>query len=227
MDRTSSTSGVELLGRLCAAPLARFGRQLQHPTGLTGRLVGHAMAFANRRANRAAVEALGIEPADEILELGFGPGAAIETLAALAPEGRIYGIDKSQEMLALACKRNKAAMRAGRVVLTQGSFDRLPLPAATVDKVLAVNVIYFWHEAGAVLSEIRRVLRPGGILAIYATDAGAMQRWKFAGPATHRTFDRPGLAALLEAAGFERARIDIRETCPAPGLRGWVATARQ
>ncbi len=227
MDRTSSTFGVELLGRLCAAPLARFGRQLQHPTGLTGRLVGHAMALANRRANRAAIEALGIAPEDEILELGFGPGAAIETLAALTPGGRVYGVDKSQVMLALACKRNKAAMRAGRVVLKQGSFDKLPLPAAAVDKVLAVNVIYFWREAGAVLSEIRRVLRPGGVLAIYATDAGAMRRWKFAGPVTHRTFDRPGLAALLAEAGFDPAQIDIRETRPAPGIRGWVATARQ
>ncbi len=227
MARTSSTFGADLLGRLCAAPLARFGRQLQHPTGITGRLVGHVMAFANRRANRAAIAALNVEPDDRILELGFGPGAAIETLAALALAGRVYGVDQSRAMLALAGKRNRAAIRAGRVHLGQGSFEALPLPAAAVDKILAVNVIYFWKETGAVLAEVRRVLRPGGLLAVYATDAEAMRRWKFAGPETHHTFDRPGLAAVLEAAGFDPAGIEVREACPAPGIRGWVATARR
>ena len=57
------------------------------------------MALANRRPNRAAIDALDIRPAEEILELGFGPGDAIKALAALAPRGWIYGIDKSSLML--------------------------------------------------------------------------------------------------------------------------------
>lgn len=181
------------------------------------------MALANRRPNRAAIAALDIQPGDHILELGFGPGAAITAMAALAPRGRIYGVDKSQAMLELARRRNVTAIRAGRVALRQSPFEALPLPDASVDKILAVNVVYFWTDAAPILREVRRVLRPGGLVSIYATDASAMGRWKFAGPETHRLFDRQSLAALLQGGGFHEERICIREVQPVPGIRGLLA----
>lgn len=185
------------------------------------------MGVANRRPNRAAIDALDIRAGDEILELGFGPGNAIGTLAALAPLGRIHGIDKSPLMLARARRRNMREIRSGHVVLKQGSFDDLPLPDASVDKILAVNVVYFWDDARPVLAEVRRVLRPGGLLSIYATDVSAMRRWKFAGPGTHRTFDRHTLAELLQSGGFAGDEIDVRKIRTTLKIRGLIATVRK
>jgi len=220
----------QVTGQVASPPATRWerlGRQLRHPDGRAGWLLGHAMAFANRGPNRAAIAALDLRPAENVLELGFGSGTAIPVLAAQAWEGRIYGIDNSKVMLKLACRRNRALLRSGRVELKLGSFERLPLPDAAVDKILAVNVVYFWDDARSVLEELRRVLRPRGRVAIYATDAAAMRSWKCAGPETHRLFDRRSLAELLANGGFAQDGIAVREVRAAFTVPGLIATAER
>lgn len=201
----------------------RLGRQLGNPTGLAGRVIGGAMGIANRRPNALAIRALEIAPDDVILELGFGPGRAIEHMAALAPQGVVYGVDRSAVMLRQARKRNARAIRAGRVHLKQCGFERIPLPDASVDKILAVNVIYFWSDVPTVLQEARRVLRPGGLLSIYATEASAMRRWKFAGPETHRLFDSRELGMTLLHGGCGRDSVDVFKVYAGFGITGLIA----
>lgn len=203
----------------------RLGRQLRHPSGCGGRLLGHAITVVNRAPNRAAIAALDLRAGDTVLELGFGPGAAVRVLAADPRPRRIVGVDASEAMVNQARRHNRAAVAAGRVDLRQATFDDLPLPGASVDKVLAVNVVYFWDDAPAILGEVRRVLRPGGRLAIYATDLRAMRRWKFAGPDSHRLFDRAGLAALLRDGGFAPNGIAVREIRVTFAVPGLIATA--
>ncbi len=185
------------------------------------------MRIANGRPNALAIAALKIEPADDILELGFGPGHAIATMAALAPFGTIHGIDQSAAMLGQARERNFGAIRAGHVFLRHGRFEELPLPDASVDKILAVNVIYFWDDAPAVVREVRRVLRPGGLVSVYATDSWAMRRWKFASAATHRLFDAEEIAALLRQGGFDRDDIEVTKIGAGFGVPGLIATVRK
>lgn len=204
---------------------ATIGRQLAHPTGLTGRLAGHAMRILNARPNALAVAALDLHPADAVLELGCGPGHGVRLLADRVPDGVVHAVDRSAVMLAQARARNRAAVAAGRVRFYRGPFESLPFPGASMDKVLAVNVAYFWRDADAVLGEVRRVLRPGGLLSVYVTDAAVMGRWKFADPETHRLFDRDGLAAVLRAGGFRADRIAVAPVAVLPGVPGLVATA--
>lgn len=206
------------------SPWHRVGRQLRNPSGLFGRLTGVLMRLVNATPNRLAVDALRIERGDVVLELGFGPGHAIALLAARAPDGFVYGIDQSPVMLEQAQVRNRRAIEAGRVYLYEATFERLPFEAASVDKILAVNVVYFWHDAVAVLAEIRRVLRPGGRIVIYATDAASMHRWKFAGPDTHRLFTAGDLSALLEQGGFMPEHAAVSNVRIASGIDGLIAT---
>jgi ubiquinone/menaquinone biosynthesis C-methylase UbiE len=201
-----------------------IGRQLQNPTGLTGRVIGRAMSIANARPNEIAVNALHIDPCDTVLELGFGPGHAINAMTAQAFAGMVYGIDQSPVMLAQARRRNRQAIREGRVILAQAEFDRLPFPDFSIDKLLAVNVIYFWKDAPTMLSEVRRVLRPGGRVSIYATDATTMRHWKFAGPDTHRLYGAAELAAALQQAGFEKHLILVRNVRVHRRVPGLLAT---
>jgi SAM-dependent methyltransferase len=203
------------------------GRQLRSPAGRWGRLAGRLMAVANRQPYRAAIDALGVGPADTVLELGFGPGEGIKVLAALAPRGLVLGVDGSPEMLAQASRANRLAIAGGRVRLDFGRFDALPWPAESVDRILAVNVVYFFGAAGSEMREALRVLRPGGIMVIYATDRATMSRWKFAGLATHRHFDADELLALADDGGFP---VDAVSTIPirvAPGMTGLIAVFRK
>ena len=74
-----------------------------------------------------------------VLELGFGPGYAIKTLASLAAHGCVLGIDASPEMLAQATRLNARAIRQGQVKLRLGDFGHLPWPTNTIDKILPLT----------------------------------------------------------------------------------------
>lgn len=204
-----------------------IGQQLHHPQGVIGKLVGHAMALANRQPNRIAIDALKIGPSDTVLEFGFGPGTAIRILDSMVPRGQVLGIDQSAAMLVQASRCNRRAIRIGRVKLQRGRFDALPWDSDTIDKILAVNVVYFFSADAAEIREARRVLRPGGMMAIYATDKSAMARWKFSKPETHRVFDRNDLLALILNGGFEKDQVSVCSVTLAFHITGLLAVLRK
>lgn len=183
------------------------------------------MSFLNATPYRRAIDALDLRPDDAVLELGFGTGHGLAALAALTPQGAVAGIDHSPDMLARASRRNRAAIARGRMSLVDGDFASLPWPGACFDKVLMVNVVYFFDRSGIAALEVFRVLRPGGRVVIYATDRDSMRRLPFAGAQTHRLFDAGDLTRLLREAGFE-ARDILIERAPLPlGMGGLLATA--
>ena len=202
-----------------------IGRQLQNPRGFAGGVAGSFMQVVNHTPNTLAVEALAVGPSERVLELGCGPGCAIARMASLASNGVVYGIDQSPVMLEQAERRNRSAILGGRVVLLRALFERLPFPDDSFDATLAVNVAYFWDDSLAALREVRRVLRPGGRLAIYATDVETMREWKFAGRETHRHFDAAALARALHQSGFSDSGIHVAPVRLAGGVRGLIATA--
>jgi SAM-dependent methyltransferase len=171
------------------------------------------------------MKALNVAPDDTVLELGYGPGRAIAALASMVCQGRVLGIDHSAAMLKKACMHNRAAIRDGRAELRRGRFDALPWPAESIDKILAVNVVYFFAPDGAELSEARRVLRSGGTMVIYVTHKSAMARFKV--PSTHRLFDANDLATLIMAGGFAVDEISIEPFMLAFGLLGLLAVIKK
>jgi ubiquinone/menaquinone biosynthesis C-methylase UbiE len=166
-----------------------FGR----PKGVLGRLGGVIMARVNRDAAEQVTEVLDIRPDDKVLEVGFGPGVAIQLLLHRIPTGSVAGVDQSQEMVRQAAARNAYALRSRRVDLRYGSVERLPFADETFDKALAINSMQAWPDARAGLREIRRVLKHGGNVALGFTV----------------TSDQPkaGVAESLAAEGFTQARI--------------------
>jgi ubiquinone/menaquinone biosynthesis C-methylase UbiE len=202
-----------------------IGRQLRCPSGLTGAAVALGLAAMNRGPNRAAIEALNIAPDDTVIELGYGPGRAIAALTSMVSCGRVLGIDHSAAMFTKASRHNRSAIRDGRAELQLGRFDALPWQAGSIDKVLAVNVAYFFAPDGFEIREARRVLRPGGTMAIYATHKSAMACFKV--PSTHRLFDANDLATLIMAGGFAVDEITIEPFMLAFGVLGLLAVIKK
>src|SRR5262245_22416683 len=193
--------------RLIALVQSQFGC----PRGFWGPLVGWIMATrsSNRRRNIWAVSLLDVQRCDRVLEIGFGPGIAIQELSRVAVEGRVCGLDHSARMLQQARQRNAAAIRAGRVDLRLGSVESLPAFEIPFDKVLAVNTVIFWKRPDQRLEELRRVLRVGGRMAIVhqprdpgATDVTATVRGQ-------------EIAAKLARAGFSDVRTETLGLKPA------------
>ena len=199
------------------------GRQLRCPAGPAGSLFGWLMAIINAKPYEAAITALDPRPGDRVLELGFGPGHGLLALAARVGDGQVFGVDQSSRMVDQAARRNRAAIAAGRMGLAQGPFSPLRWADETFDKILLVNVVYFFDYRGRDIREVYRVLRDGGRIAVYATDRSTMEKWPFARPDTHRTFDRAELLHFLESAGFDKADIEIEAHKLPFGVTGLLA----
>jgi SAM-dependent methyltransferase len=155
---------MEARQRMIDAVMGQFGR----PRGLAGRLAGWEMTVrpSNRKRNLWAVDLLEVQPADRVLEIGFGPGVAIRALARRASAGFVYGIDHSEVMVRQATARNRAAVERNRVILRLGSAADLPTFGVVFDKVLVVNNFGMWPDPQQGLGELRSVMRPGGRVAI-------------------------------------------------------------
>jgi arsenite methyltransferase len=108
--------------------------------------------------------------------LDLGSGGAIDVLLSarrVGPSGTVYGLDMTDEMLALA-QRNAAKAQAKNVHFLKGLIEEIPLPAESVDVVISNCVVNLSTDKPSVYAEIERVLRPGGRVGI--TDVVAEDR---------------------------------------------------
>jgi SAM-dependent methyltransferase len=185
---------------------AQFGR----PTGLWGIVAGFIMA--NRRQNRErnawTLALLDLQRSDRVLEIGFGPGVAIQDMSRIVSEGFVAGIDHSETMVRQARRRNAAAIRGGRVDVRLGTVSALPAFPEPFDKCLAVNTFQFWNEPVERLQALRRLLRAGGLIAI-------TEEPRFSG-ATDDSAHEIGkeMVAALTKAGFSQVRLETRKMKP-------------
>lgn len=103
---------------------------------------------------------------ETVLDLGSGGGVDVLLSARrVGPTGTVYGLDMTDEMLALA-RRNAAEARATNVHFLKGLIEAIPLPAESVDVVISNCVVNLSTDKRAVYGEIERVLRPGGRVGI-------------------------------------------------------------
>ena len=107
-----------------------------------------------------------LRPGQDVLDLGSGGGLDVLLSARrVAPTGRAFGVDMTDEMLALA-ERNRAEAGVTNATFLRGTIENLPLPSASVDVVISNCVINLSSNKDAVLAEAHRVLRPGGRFAV-------------------------------------------------------------
>jgi len=107
-----------------------------------------------------------LRPGERVLDLGSGGGIDVLLSARrVGPSGRVFGLDMTDEMLALA-RANAARVQADNVEFLKGHIEAIPLPAGSVDVVISNCVLNLSTDKPAVLAEMFRVLRPGGRIGI-------------------------------------------------------------
>lgn len=138
--------------------------QFRRPTGPLGALAGWIMARrpSNRMRNAWMVELLDVQPADRVLEIGFGPGLAVADAASRVGQGFVLGLDHSAAMLRPARRRNRAAIAMGRVELRLGGPNELGAEAGRFTAAMSANVVQFWNDKPAAYRAILGALAPGG-----------------------------------------------------------------
>ncbi len=198
--------------------LRAFAENHAHPRGWLGKLVAWRLARVNGAANAWTLGLLDIQPTDRVLEIGFGPGLGIASAAALAHQGSVAGIESSDVMLEAARKRNAAAIAARRVELELRDASTLPYPDGEFDRLFAVNVIYFMTNPAPCLREWRRVLKPGGRIALFLEAKEKLERSGKLIEGIYTLYRPEEVVQFLCQAGFARVDYEAREFAYGRGI---------
>lgn len=169
-------------------------------------LYDNAQAISRRfvAAWQLPIDWLNIPSGGVALDVGSGPGSVTASLARTAgPGGLALGVDISEPMLARAVR----AEAGPQVGFLRADAQRLPLRDHTIDAAVSIAVLQLIPDPAATLSEIARVLRPGGRLALMVPTAGrAAQLWKRLPNVGAHAFDEDEIADILEDNGFASVR---------------------
>jgi len=201
-------------------------RQVRKPSGPLGKRVVRAMNLGHATMTDWGLQQVMVPKNAVILDVGCGGGRTLLRLSAMAPEGKLFGLDYSAASVAVSRDTNAREIEAGRVQIEQGSVEALPFPDRTFDIVTAVETHYYWPDLQANVREILRVLKPGGTFTLIAeTYRGGplrllygivmpLLRAAFLSDAEHR--------ALLSEAGFTEGATKH------PAGKNWIcATGRR
>ena len=142
--------------------------QCSKPTGRLGRFSLWRMNLSHSKLTDWGLAHISIEKHCTILDVGCGGGRTVGKLAAFATEGKVYGIDYSEESVATTKKTNARSIEAGRVEVRHGSVSQLPFSDDVFDLVSAVETHFWWPNLPADMREILRVVKPRGMLILVA-----------------------------------------------------------
>jgi ubiquinone/menaquinone biosynthesis C-methylase UbiE len=182
--------------------------QAMRPHGFWGGVRSWFMDRRNADTHDVALARLEVNAADAILEIGFGTGRLLKKVAKKAREGFVAGIDPSELMLHKAEKRTWRFRRNGRVELKWGEASLLPWPDAKFDKVAALDCFQFWGDPARAIAEVRRVLKPGGLLVLILRRRQRKGPKWLPNPISRSGQEVMGAYQLVCAAGFAQARIE-------------------
>jgi ubiquinone/menaquinone biosynthesis C-methylase UbiE len=150
---------MDILASLTPSQLAA---QLAKPEGQTGLAVMQWVDKNNGITDRKNIGILNVKPGEKVLELGFGTGRTAQALFSELQDIRYTGIEISNTMVDEARRHHADLISTGFVEFILGTEDAIKLPDASFDCVFSIGVAHFWADPSTMLSEIRRVLRPGG-----------------------------------------------------------------
>lgn len=152
-----------------------------------------------------AIEALGLQPGEALIDLGCGPGwFALPAAVVLGDRGVVYGVDAEPAMLERLSER-AAAAGLGNVKPVHTDGKNLHLPDACADAALLANVLHELGDPLHTLGEVRRALRPGGRLLVIdwrkeRADKGPPEEERLAEADARRLLEQAGFTPLRSAA---------------------------
>lgn len=181
--------------------------QLRHPSGEHASEVASNMNSANGQLNVKCIDLLNLQHSESLLEIGPGNGVFAADIVKRADNLSYTGIDWSADMVAEARHINEAIVNSGQASFYEGDSSQLNFDSNTFDKVLTVHTLYFWDKPDKHLAEIRRVMKPEGLLCLAFGDSSFMKDLPFV-PYGFELYDKERACRLLDASRFNVLAIE-------------------
>ena len=185
------------------------------------RLEAYEEMFRWRPQMEPLLEPAGLAPDQTLVDYGCGPGhLAVELARRVGPEGRVHAVDINETFLKRTERRAAEAGLGDRVEAHTAREDRVPLPDASVDRVICKNVLEYVDDPRATVADFRRVLRPGGLAHAIDSDWGMLvveplgpERIAELFAAARVAYRTPligrALLGVFRAADFEDVRVRV------------------
>ena len=196
--------------------------QCQKPRGWLGRFVLRNMNSRHSKVTDWGLGHVCIEKDHKILDVGCGGGRTLGKLATAASEGRVYGVDYSEESVAVTKRTNALWIEMDRVEVHQASVSQLPFEDEMFDLVTAVETHFWWSDLTADMQEVFRGVKPGGKLIVIAeiykgaNTTVANLAEKYASQTGMKLMDVREHRSLFANAGYSEVQIFVE-----PG-KGWI-----
>lgn len=159
--------------------LEALAAQLGNPSGEKGIEVAEMMNETNIGMTKNSISNLQLAAGDFILELGHGNAGHLDFLLSQSNDLHYTGLEISPLMHEEAKQLNRDAFESGKANFLLYDGEEMPVEAHTVDKVFTVNTIYFWKDPKMVFSELSRILKPNGTLALTFAHRSFMEMLPF------------------------------------------------
>lgn len=179
------------------------------PSGRMGRAMLRFMNTCHGPLTNWGLKLVDIEDNWTILDIGCGGGATLKRLLKRSKGAKVYGLDISEESVAKA-KKVCGQLLDKQVFICQGSAECLPYEDNKFDLVTAVETIYFWPNMQKCLSEVKRVLKPGGKFVIMVEVVNGNSMWtRLVEGMT--AYSPQQLNSFLSDAGFIQTEIHLKK----------------
>jgi ubiquinone/menaquinone biosynthesis C-methylase UbiE len=144
------------------------GSQCQKPSGWLGQLTLWNMNARHSKVTDWGLSHISVGSQDTVLDVGCGGGRTVSKLAAMATQGKVYGVDYSNASVTVASRTNQQWIGMNRVEIREGSVSQLPFADGMFDLITAVETHFWWPDLPADMREVFRVQKPGGRLIVIA-----------------------------------------------------------
>ena len=185
-------------------------KQLARPSGFVSSFAAWFLNRGNAIQNSIAIEALPLKETSRVLDIGFGGGVSFAQLLRRCSKGYVAGAEVSNEMVQRAKKIWAKEIATGQLDIQEAGVDNLPWQNEAFDFVMTVNTMYFWPDLLSGLSEIKRLLTPGGIFVSSCVSKKMLTNIGFPDMG-YRTEEPEYYAELFKRTGFKNVEVIVSD----------------